>query len=216
MRSKPTRVATVASRLPYRNRADADRRRRVAERGRNLRRSRSEKIVTNSVAFQEQAEPDAVIANGYVGVSGAGAGLGTPWLAMPMQPVGVAGTALTCGPYGIERATTSAAFETLFRHESIRQNVLWRPRLVVRCSDGTTAGEVQAVDLDTGLPLTVFAGAAWLAAIPTGVTTDTALGPGVSLVAPVAWGESMRLGIQARRTAGAGSITLSVIQSIGG
>jgi len=206
----------MGSPLKYRKKEDERRKREHDERQRNLRRSRSESVVTRSVAFQAVAEGPQVVGDGYVSTSNSGEGLGTPWLALPMQPVGAAGTALTCGPYGFERATTSAAFETLFRHESIRQNVLWRPRLVVRCSDGTTTGEVQAVDLDTGLPLHVFAGTAWLAAVPAGVVADTALGPGVSLVAPVAWGQPMRLGIQGRRVSGVGTMTLSVVQSIGG
>ena len=208
----------MSSRLPYKRKADADRRRRVAERQRNLRRSRSEKIVTNSVAFQGVADGSEVIDSGYVAASQIGDGLGAPFLALPVQPVAASpGTAVTCGAHGFERATTSATFETLFAHVGYQQNLLWRPGFIVRCSDGTTAGEVQAVDLLTGTPLNVFGGAAWLGVVAAGTTIDTALAEPVGgLLLPGVWGAQIRIGIQARRTAGAGSLTVSVTKSIGG
>lgn len=207
----------MASRLPYRKPADAQRKRLRDERQRNLRRSRSEAIVTRSTAFQSVAEGPAVVAQGYVSASNAGAGLGTPLLELPLQPVSATpGAAITIGPYGFERVTSAATFETLFAHVGIVQNVVWQPIFAVRCSDAGTAGEMQAVDLLTGTPLLQHGGLPWLATIAAGTVTDVELSPTVPLVAPGAWADAMRLGVQVRRTAGVGTITVSAVQSLGG
>lgn len=192
-------------------------------RARQLEATRSPGKVKRSAALQELQEATdraiEVISKGYVAESQIGVGLGRPVLSVPMQPVGAAGTAVTCGPFGWERTTVSAAFETLFRNEGMRQNPAWAPALAVRCSDATTAGEVQFVDLTTGVAVALVEvlSSTSLYTIAAGTTVDTLLAPQApGLLLPQAYGDTARLGIQARRTAGAGTITVAVRQSIGG
>lgn len=147
-------------------------------------------------------------------------GLKRPCLEHPFQPVAPAfGTALTCGPYGIERTTSSAAFETLFAYDGKRQNAFLDLKFSAHCSDGTTAAELRVVNLDTGLALPdLFQPIPWLGVVPAGTTTPWILDPaftqGVIYELPV--GATMRLGVQARRTAGTGTVTVAVASSIGG
>ena len=147
-------------------------------------------------------------------------GLRRPFFEHPFQPVSATpGTAVTCGPYGLERSTTSGTFETLFVYDGKRQNPLLDLKVAALCSDGTTAGEVRIVDLATGTQLPGFLDPAWLGVIAAGTTTYTVLDPtaGQAVAASAASAMSyVRLGIQVRRTAGSGSITLAVPQSIGG
>ena len=190
-------------------------------RARQLEASRSPGKVARSAALRAlQDATDAqieVISKGYVAESPFGNGLGRPVLSVPMQPVGTTGTAVTCGPFGWERTTTSGTFETLFRNEGMRQNAAWMPVLSVRCSDGTTSGEAQFVDLATGTALVEVLSPTSLYAIALGTTVDTLLGPTApGLLLPQPYGTTALLGIQVRRTAGAGTITVAVRQSIGG
>lgn len=141
-----------------------------------------------------------------------GTGLGKPYLPVPLQPVG--GTA-TAGTYGWERSVTSATFVDVFRWEGVRQNRWYRPVLNVRTSDGTTAGEVQVVD-GSGTVLSGFFQPTWTATIAAGVTTDRETKPpyGLGFTADVDAVQVVR--VQARRTAGAGTLSVSVRASEGG
>jgi hypothetical protein len=146
-------------------------------------------------------------------------GLGRPYLELPLQPVAAAsGTAVSCGPYGWERTTSSTSWETLFAYDGKAQNGFLDTKFAVKCSDGSTSGEVQVIDDLTATPLIGFFLPAWLGTIPLGTTTMTVIDPTTDqLMTPlVTPGEPMRLAVQVRRTAGAGSITLAVPQSIGG
>jgi hypothetical protein len=150
-----------------------------------------------------------------------GAGLGKPSLEHPFQPVAASsGTAVTCGPWGWERSSTAGTFETLFAYDGKVQNPFLDFKFVAVCSDGTTSGEIQVVDLVTGIPLPGFlSSASWLGVIPLGTTTQTIIDPTPDQVTtPIGagFGAQMRLGVQVRRTAGAGTITLAVPQAIGG
>lgn len=150
-----------------------------------------------------------------------GPGLGRPCLQLPLQPIYPAsGTPVLGGPYGIERSTTSGTFETLFAYDGRAQNLLLDFKFMATCSNGTTAGEIQIVDLDTGLPLVGFFAPPWVGVIPAGTTTMTVFDPGatavLSTVSSVGMAGQMRLGVQVRRTAGAGTITLAVPQAMGG
>lgn len=151
--------------------------------------------------------------NAFVG------GLSQPFLEHVFAPIAAAsGTAVTCGPFGIERTTASPTFETLFVYDGKRQNGFLDLKIAAVCSDGTTAAEVQVVDMATGTPLAGFFLPALVLAIPTGTTTMTLFDPTPDQVSMSSFpvGSQMRLGIQARRSAGAGSITLAVAQAIGG
>jgi hypothetical protein len=148
-------------------------------------------------------------------------GLRAPYLEHPFQPVAPStGTAVTCGPYGWERVTTSTSFQTLFVYDGKRQNPFLDLKVAAVCSDATTAGEVQIVNLATGLPLDDFFNPdPWLGQIPAGTTSYLVIDPSPTRAVAadgIAAHAYMRLGIQVRRTAGAGSITLAVPQAIGG
>lgn len=153
-----------------------------------------------------------------------GRGLYKPFLEYPFQPVTAAsGTgAPEYGPYGWERETSSGSWTTLFAYDGKCQNGFLDFKFAAMNSDGATEGEVQVVDLDTGLPLSGFFLPAWLGEIEAGWTTMTELDPESAwIITPVfdfgvPFASQMRLGIQVRRTTGSGSITLSVPQAIGG
>lgn len=159
-----------------------------------------------------------------VAENGLGPGLLQPFLEYPFQPVAAAsGTAApTCGPWGWERTTSSGSWTTLFAYDGKVQNPFLDLKFAAVCSDGTTAGEVQVVDLNTGVPLAGFLLPAWVGAIPAGTTVMTLLDPDPAWILLPIWGptehvgDQMRIGLQCRRTAGAGSITVSVPQAIGG
>jgi hypothetical protein len=149
-----------------------------------------------------------------------GAGLGRPHLEHPFQPYSAAtGTAVTCGPYGWERTTSVAAWTTLFVYDGKVQNPYLDLKVAAFCSDATTAGEIRVINLDTGVALPGFLEPAWLGLVPLATTTYLVVDPpNTRIVMPgiASIGSYVRIGIQVQRTAGAGSITLAVPQSIGG
>lgn len=149
-----------------------------------------------------------------------GPGLSRPHLEHPVQPVAAtSGTAVTCGPYGWERQTSSTAWVTLFAYDGKVQNPFVDFKFAAFCSDGTTAGEIQVVDLETGTPLSGFLEGAWVGSVPAGTTAYLIVDPPSTRVATPDvsdFGSYMRLGVQVRRTAGTGSITIAVPQAIGG
>lgn len=150
-------------------------------------------------------------------------GLAKPMLEHPFQPVATApGTPVTCGPYGFERTHPGTeainTWKTLFVHDGKRQNTYLDLKVAVICSDATTAGEIRVVDEVSGDQLGGFLIDPWIGVIPAGTTTLTVLDPigNQVLLTAVDVHAVMRLGLQVRRTAGSGSITLSVAQAIGG
>ena len=156
-----------------------------------------------------------------VGENSVGPGLNRPHLDLPFQPVSATpGTPLTCGPYGIERTTTSSTFETVFTYDGKAQNYNLDLKFAAHASDATTAGEIQVVDLASGTPRPGFFLPPYLGVIPAGTTTPTILDPDVnsvlSTLTTVGVGGVMRLGVQIRRTAGSGTITVAVPSAIGG
>lgn len=159
--------------------------------------------------------------NPVVSESSFSGGIGRPQLDLPFQPVAAtSGTAVTCGPYGWERVTSSASWTTLFAYDGKAQNYLLDFKFAAVCSDAVTAGEIQVVDLATGNPRPGFIASPWVGSIPAGTTTMTVFDPDpnkvVSMVATQVPGSYQKLGVQVRVTAGTGSITLAVAQAIGG
>lgn len=182
--------------------------------------SRSASMVSRAGAFEAAQESTAqttgVITKGYIADSELGDGLARPLLAMPTQPVSTSSTFTTCGPYGWEQDIASAVFETVFRHDGVRQNVVWAPIVSVTCSDAATAGEVRFVDLDTGVPLVEALAAVSTYVVPAG-SVDLELAPAApGLLLPQSYGVPIRLAVQARVSAGTGLLTVAVKQSIGG
>lgn len=143
---------------------------------------------------------------------GLGNGLERPRLTMQVHPnAAPAGW----GEYGPERTTTSSTFATLFVAHSRRQNVLLNPLLAVKCSDATTAAEVRIREATTGQVLdNFFAPGDWVGSWPAGSTAFVESAPVVVGVgghdAPI------KLEVQARRTAGAGTVTVACPRIMGG
>jgi len=119
--------------------------------------------------------------------------------------------ALTLTSTPVEASTTSGTFVSLFVSEFIRMNATCRLLFLARCSDGTTSGEVQIFNTDTGTALTGFGGATVNpTAVPTGTTVNTEFDTGSNYphYLPNAFDTIQRLDIRARRTAGAGTFTI--------
>lgn len=145
-----------------------------------------------------------------------GAGIEAPWIDLPMRPVGTAGgqAAPTIGLYGWERTSTSSTPATVFRCDSTRQNATGRFRFMCKVSAAGTTGDVRVVDLDnSNAVLNEWFGSGWIGTFSS--TTDTEVAsPGLQL--PSTFGQPLRLGVQISRTAGAGTVTVTVTQSNGG
>jgi len=180
-----------------------------------MRRLSGANFVSHAVAIRDHLGISAVETDGLFG------GARAPFLEHPFQPVAATtGTPVTCGPYGWERTTSAGTWETLFVYDGKRQNPFLDVKLAALCSDATTAAEVRLVNLADGQPLPDFNNpTAWMGVVPAGTTAYAVLdpGPAQAVVGEVGAAHTyIRLGIQARRTAGTGSITLAVPQSIGG
>lgn len=146
-----------------------------------------------------------------------GEGREAPYQAMPFQPVGTAGTAPTCGPFGWERAVTSTSFVDAFRWRGHQENPWARFRFNVRFSNTTTSCEVRVVDKDTGNGLQGFlVGSAWTGSVAMGSTADQSLDTPYGLAMPGGWMGAVDLAVQVRRTAGTGTINLAVVTAQGG
>lgn len=140
-----------------------------------------------------------------------GNGIGNPKFISVLQPVGPAGTAVTCGPYGFERSVTSGTFADIFRWEGKYMNPYVDVTLNVRMSDATTAGEVRLVNPDNGAIMAGFFQPTWTGVIAAGSTADQEVVPPYSLRVPGSYDATVdRFTVQARRTAGAGTVTVSV------
>lgn len=165
----------------------------------------------NALAVQAWRLKDSV-GTEIVSESGFGEGLGRPRL--PCHPFPTATPAWAA--YGPEVSTTSATFTTLFAMQDRRQNPLWAPAVMVKCSDTTTSAEVRVVHTTTGTALTEFGFGAWAGVRPVGTTTYLELTPALIVPSTITVGDRYRFEIQARRTAGAGTVTLAIPESIGG
>jgi hypothetical protein len=140
-----------------------------------------------------------------------GQGLARPRIPAPCHP---ATTPSGWGVDGPEASTTSGAFVTLFRSDLRRQNPLYTPGLSVKCSDGTTAAEVQVTNDAGGAALNdFFTGTAWTGVVPTGSTSFVNVAPALNM--PGVYDARVKLNIQVRRTAGAGTVTIAVPLSTG-
>lgn len=142
-----------------------------------------------------------------------GAGLRRPFLPIPTAP---SGAPSGWGKYGPERATTSGTFVSLFTGDARRVNPLIRVIIAVKCSDATTAAEVRLVDESNGNVFDAFLlGPDWTGVLAAGSTAwqeqDSVLSS-----PDVPYEGRYRFEVQARRTAGAGTVTVAVAQIMGG
>lgn len=138
------------------------------------------------------------------------AGFDAPHIPIPFTPVDYTSSALA-------QSTSSGTFVATHEHRGFRQNPALKPQLMVRCSDGTTAAEVQVWDV---------LGASYLGgylsspvvhtiSVPAGTTAFTLFEFSSALALPSAMSDPMHLQIHVRRTAGAGSVSVAPVRSIG-
>lgn len=113
------------------------------------------------------------------------------------------------------KTTTSATFVSLFEHRGFRGNPGLPIAFSVLCSDATTAGEVQVIDVASGGGLVPFFAAPWVGTIPAGTTTATIL-TAPPLAVPGSANDAVLLQVQARRTAGTGTVSVAIARSVGG
>lgn len=141
-----------------------------------------------------------------------GTGFAAPAFPLQVQPLLAASGAVQAGPHGLEVSTTSATFAGTHFTSFLRQNQYLRMTVAVKASDASTAAEVRVVDTATGFVLRPFLADPWVGVRAAGSTGYTILQAGVTvpLVAPGAVGELVRLEVQARRTAGTGTVTVAV------
>lgn len=114
------------------------------------------------------------------------------------------------------KTTVSATFETLFKGTGIHQNPALPMIFHCLCSDGTTSGEIQVIDTATGNPLAAFFQSPWVGSIPTGTTTELLVTAPNLLLPGTYMADSYAIEVQARRTAGAGTVSVGIAQTMGG
>jgi hypothetical protein len=130
-----------------------------------------------------------------------GQGLGRPWLPISFSLPG------SQVPAGAE-TTTSGTFVTIWEARYQKQHPRFYAYVLLRCSDGTTSGEIQLVKNGGVLPEDIIQGPT---AIPLGYFSfGTLIG-----TVPGDFGEEMSIDIMLRRTAGAGSVGVRVMGAWG-
>jgi hypothetical protein len=135
-------------------------------------------------------------------------GLGAPYIPLDWHPVDYTSGALA-------QSTSSATFAATHEHRGFKQNnVVW-PQFMVQCSDATTAAEVQLFSVTAGAAMTTQIGDPLTITVPAGTTTF-ALFEFVDYVhLPGAYGLPVHYEIQARVTAGTGSVSVAPVRSVG-
>ena len=141
----------------------------------------------------------------------AGSGFDAPHIPMPFHPVDptVAGRAVT---------TSATTFTATHEHRGFRQNPALKPQFSVKCSDATTAAEIQVRDVLNSVYLGGFLGtpATHTITVPAGTTAFTVFGFSSALQLPGLMSDDIQLEVHARVTAGTGSVTVAPVKSIGG
>jgi len=113
------------------------------------------------------------------------------------------------------RTTSSTAFVPLFEHYGYRQNPGLRLKVKAWCSDATTTADIQVYSVIGASYLAEFFGPTSVLHVPLATTVPTVFTTGNSMVLPGAMSDDMQLEIHVKRTAGAGSVSLAVLRSIG-
>lgn len=124
------------------------------------------------------------------------------------------------------QTTSSGTFVATHEHRGFKQNPFFRPQFMVKCSDGTTAGEIQLYDVVGAGYLIGFFAAVRTVKVPVGTTTytlfefnyDAVAGAGAftDVVVPGAMSAAIHLQVHVRRTAGAGSVTVAPVRTVAG
>lgn len=136
-------------------------------------------------------------------------GFDAPHMEIPFTPSDV-----TLSTYA--RTTSSTTFVPLFEHYGYRQNPGLRLKVKAWCSDATTTADIQVWDAIGGGYLTEFSlGPISKISVPLATTVPTVFTTGNAMILPGAMSNDMQLEIHVKRTAGAGSVSLAVLRSIG-
>jgi hypothetical protein len=114
------------------------------------------------------------------------------------------------------QTTSSGTFVATHEHRGFYQNPFFSPQFMVKCSDGTTAGEIQVWDVTGAAYLEAYFGGVQKATIPTGTTTYTLFALSGTVLLPGQMSDAMHLEIHVRRTAGAGSLTVAPVRTVSG
>lgn len=145
-----------------------------------------------------------------------GSGLKFPILHIPMQPVqAVAGT-LQCGPFGWQLPIATATFTSTHQAWYARGNQYGAFRVQISASDTTTAAEVRVINIGNGDQLGPFLSGPWTGTRAAGSTGF------VEVVSPALFlpgnpnENNVRIGLQVRRSAGAGTLQVALTESHGG
>jgi hypothetical protein len=137
------------------------------------------------------------------------AGFDAPHIPIPFTPSDVTSSAYA-------RTTSSATFVPLFEHYGYRQNPALHLKVKAWCSDATTTADIQVWDVIGGVYLDTFFGSPPPSVInvPLATTVPTVF-ESESMMLPGNMSDDMQLEIHVKRTAGAGSVSLAVLRSIG-
>jgi hypothetical protein len=136
-------------------------------------------------------------------------GFDAPHIPIPFTPSDV-----TLNTYA--RTTSSTTFVPLFEHYGYRQNPALHLKVKAWCSDATTTADIQVWNVIGGVYLDTFLGSPppSVIQIPLATTVPTVF-ESESMMLPGSMSTDMQLEIHVKRTAGAGSVSLAVLRSIG-
>lgn len=144
---------------------------------------------------------DAILAN---------SGFDAPHIPMQFIPVDYTSAATA-------QTTSSTTFVATHEHRGFRQNPAFLPQFMVKCSDGTTSAQIQIWDVVNSVYLNGFLGSPSpvTTTVPTGTTTFTLFTAPAKMQVPGGMSEAIYLQIHVKRTAGAGSVTVAPVRTIG-
>ena len=143
-----------------------------------------------------------------------GSGLSRPYLHSPMQPVLPTAAALLHGPYGPQVPVTSGTFVTTHQAWYARHNQYGVFKAQISASDTSTSAEVRVINAADGVPLGAFFQPAWLGARAAGSTGYIEVAS-PALYLPGVPDALISIALQVRRTAGSGTLQVSLPESHG-
>lgn len=139
-------------------------------------------------------------------------GIDRPFFSIPIQPYLASAGPLSAGPNGFEVSTTSTTFATTHVGMWRRSNYLTRWRWQIRCSDASTAAEVRVVV--NGTHLGTYLGSPWTGVRAAGSTSYVEV-LSARLTLPGAYLDQMSVTVQARRSAGTGTVSVALTEARG-
>lgn len=189
------------------------------DRGLRIRRTDGSAVLTLAKIFEFSSGQELVVldrlGNPLMAEEALGSGPAYPVFHVPMQPVQPASAPLIAGPRGLEVSTSATSWTDVFVARFLRHNQFGTFRIHMAASDATTTGEVRIVDASDGFHLGQFLAGGFVGSRPAGSTgfVDVLL---PSIFLPGAPWAQISLAIQARRTAGSGTLRVALGESRGG